>query len=133
MTKRDPVVEIEISVQADTAASLGLAGCKLTQAVEAVAAFDRRGFRKGKERKALLHAAADALWALVVQREMIGLTDNRDLNHVFGVTPEMWGLMGIHWSRESLEGAPPNRALRPTPSLRSGSLVCFARSTPRRR
>lgn len=101
--KRDPLIEIEISVQADTAASLGNAGRKLKQAVLDVATFDRRGFRKGKERKALLHAAADALWALVVQREMIGLTDNRVLNQTFGVTAEMWRLMGASWSKESLE------------------------------
>lgn len=101
--KHDPLVEIEVGVRGDTAVSLGHAGRKLTQAVQAMAAFDRRGIGPERERKALLHAAADALWALVVQREMIGLTDNRDLSHTFGVTAEMWGLMGVSWSQQSLE------------------------------
>ena len=46
------------------------------------------------ERRALLVAAAAALWQYVVQREAMGLTNHDALEHVYGVTRELWSLMG---------------------------------------
>jgi len=46
------------------------------------------------ERRALLIAAAAALWQYVVQREAMGLTRHDSVNQVYGVTPELWSLMG---------------------------------------
>jgi hypothetical protein len=42
----------------------------------------------------LLHEAADALWAYVVQREAMGLNNHELLDQLYGVTPELWRLMG---------------------------------------
>ncbi len=39
-------------------------------------------------------AAAGALWAFVVQREAVGITSHDLLDQVYGVTPELWRLMG---------------------------------------
>ena len=90
----DPLVEIEVGVQGDTAVSLGYAGRKLRAAIAALREFDTRAPQRRAEREPLLFAAADALWSYVVQRELIGLTDNRSLGDVFGVTPELWRRMG---------------------------------------
>ena len=94
MMRPDPLVEIEVAIQGDTAAALGRAGKALGLAVDALAEFDRRGIRRPRERRALLHAAADALWAYVVQKEAIGITDHSKVDEVYGVTPEMWRVMG---------------------------------------
>ena len=45
-------------------------------------------------RRPLLHEAADALWAYVVQREAMGLNNHELLDQLYGVTPELWRLMG---------------------------------------
>jgi len=94
MLKSDPLVEIEAGVRGDTAAALGRAGRALGRAVDALAEFDRREAREPQDRKALLHAAATALWAYVIHKEAIGIADNTKVNEVYGVTPEMWRLMG---------------------------------------
>jgi hypothetical protein len=94
MLKPDPLVEIEVGVRGDTVAALGRAGRALRLAVEALTELDRRGALRSKERKALLRAAADALWAYVVQKEAIGITDHTKVEEVYGVTSEMWRLMG---------------------------------------
>jgi hypothetical protein len=93
--KRDPFSEVEITLEGDAAAALGGAGRKLGHAVNALADFDSAGLSEPKERTALLHAAAYALWAYVVQKELIGITDNSKVNEVYGVKPEVWRLMGV--------------------------------------
>jgi hypothetical protein len=115
MTKPDPLVEIEVAIKGDTAAALGRAGRTLGLAVDALAEFDRRGIRKPRERRALLHAAADALWAYVVQKEAIGITDHSKVDEVYGVTPELWGVMGTSRTDVQSRDAPEARS-RTAPS-----------------
>lgn len=91
--KPDPLVEIEVGVRGDTAASLGQAGRRLRRAVRALADADHRGVAAGA-RPGLVQAAAHALWCYVVQREAIGITDHRCLSTVYGVTGELWRHMG---------------------------------------
>jgi len=90
--KRDALLEVELDVRAEIAASLGRAGRRLERAVGALAAAGERGGEAG--RRALVHAATEALWACVVQREAIGLTDHAGLREAYGVTSEMWRRMG---------------------------------------
>ena len=92
MRKFDPLVEIELGIRGDTAASLGQAGRKLERAVNTLLAWDHRATRQ--HRKALLFAAADALWAYVVQREAVGITDNDDLTQTYAVPAEVSRLIG---------------------------------------
>ena len=94
---------IRLAVREESAATLGRAGRKLQEAVAALADFDREVVdcreRSGRRplpaaRRPLLHEAALALWECVVQREAIGLTNHDLLEQLYGVTPELWRLMG---------------------------------------
>ena len=88
---------IRLAVREETAATLGRAGRKLQAAVVALADFDRAAAHRPPlpaARRPLLHEAALALWECVVQREAIGLTNHDLLEQVYGVTPELWRLMG---------------------------------------
>lgn len=91
--KRDPLVEIEVGILADTAASLAQAGRTLQRAVRELHALQPRGGDE-EERARRLRAAARALWACVVQREAVGLTDHRAITEAYGVTPEIWRRLG---------------------------------------
>jgi hypothetical protein len=113
--KPDPLVEIEVGIRGDTAAALGRAGRTLGLAIDALTEFDRRGIPRPRERRALLHAAADALWAYVVQKEAIGITDHTKLSEVYRVTPEMWRVMGTSRTDAQSRDAPEARS-RTTPS-----------------
>ena len=101
MKKPDPLVEIEAGIRGDTAAALGRAGRTLRQSVEALVEFDGRAAPRSRERQAVLHAATDALWAYVVQKEAIGISDHARASEIYGVTPEMWRLMGAALQDES--------------------------------
>lgn len=97
---------IRLAVREESAATLGRAGRRLQEAVAALAAFDRGhlpaasvGRAAGETglpaaRRPLLEDAARALWEYVVQREAVGLTSHDLLETVYGVTPELWRLMG---------------------------------------
>ena len=95
---------IRHAIREESAATLGQAGRILQEAVAALADFDRSvDERIGREdvtdeplpeRKALVIAAAGALWHYVVQREAMGLTRHDSLEQVYGVTAELWRLMG---------------------------------------
>ena len=87
-SRRDPLVEIEVGIRGDTAAALGQAGRKLARALAALSAAH------GPERAARLRAAAQALWAYVVQREALGLTDHTRITEIYGVAPEVWRRVG---------------------------------------
>jgi hypothetical protein len=118
--RRGPDVDDHIrhAVREESAATLGRAGTVLQEAVAALSDFDRghaggdgtRGAAGAAgasgasgvsgapggaaERRALVVAAAAALWQYVVQREAMGLTNHDALEHVYGVTRELWSLMG---------------------------------------
>jgi len=94
---------IRHAIREESAATLGRAGTVLQEAVAALADFDRdaapdaypTGFAaRSAARRALLVAAAAALWHYVVQREAMGLTSHDAADQVYGVTPELWRLMG---------------------------------------
>ena len=86
--RRDPLVEIEVGIRGDSAASLGHAGRKLKDALRALASGDGN-------RAPRLRRAAEALWCYVVQREAMGLTDHSGLDEAYGLTPELWRRIGV--------------------------------------
>ena len=95
---------IRLAVREESAVSLGRAGHRLQEAVAALADYDREhapgapaarpALPADPLRLPLVAAAAGALWAFVVQREAVGITSHDLLEQVYGVTPELWRLMG---------------------------------------
>lgn len=89
----NPLGGIQHALNSDSAVTLGFAGKKLGKALEALRRFDAAP-GTAAERQPLLLAAADALWAYVVQKELMHLTDDEMVNQVFKVPPEVWRAMG---------------------------------------
>jgi hypothetical protein len=88
---------IRLAVREEAAATLGRAGRKLQEAVAALADFDRDAaahMELPAARRPLLQEAALALWECVVQREAVSITNHDLLDQLYGVTPELWRLMG---------------------------------------
>jgi hypothetical protein len=92
---RDTSAGIAYLLNGETAAALGVAGKKLAFAIDTLQRFDRgQRIGTGLRRPQLLQTAADALWAYVVQKEALGLSDHAALADEFGVTAELWNRIG---------------------------------------
>jgi hypothetical protein len=83
------------------ASALGRLGRGLEAALKELREFDAAHAHSGasygeqQARRALVTAASDALWMLVVQREVCGLRENRSLMRDYGVPAEVQGRMGV--------------------------------------
>ena len=91
----DSLGGVRHALNSDSAHTLGFAGKKLREAIEALARHDAAapGERRG-ERKALVLAAAEALWSYVIQKELLHIPDDEMVNRVFKVPAEVWRQMG---------------------------------------
>jgi hypothetical protein len=116
MQKQDPFEDLTRALNKETAGSLGSAGRRLQRAVAALEDYDAAsggsagsggtraagtadvtetaGARDDARRRGLVHAAAAALHAYVIQKEVIGIADNATLNEAFRVTADVWRCMG---------------------------------------
>jgi hypothetical protein len=74
----------------EQAGSLGRAGSK----VEAALAALREHPERGEARSAALKAAADAVWAFLVQREVMGLRDRTQVIAQYGIPREVLARIG---------------------------------------
>jgi hypothetical protein len=102
-SKEDRLKDVTLELRKERADALGIAGRRLKRAVEALAEFDSRPHKttNSKRRGRLLHDAAGALLGYVIQKEALGAADNDLVTEVYGVTPEMWNLMGaLHTSQD---------------------------------
>jgi len=88
---------LDEQLRREQAEAMGLAGRRLRQALDALAAFDRGGVRG--ERAPLLGAAAEALRHYCIQKELLGAADDALVTRVYGVTPEVWRATGLTRSR----------------------------------
>jgi hypothetical protein len=84
---------LDEQIRREQAEAMGLAGRRLRQALDALAAFDR-GEGRG-EREPLLGAAAEALRNYSIQKELLGAADDVLVTRVYGVTPEVWKATGL--------------------------------------
>lgn len=93
--------EVQKEIAAERAASLGIAGRKLRNTLQALRKFDAEtasaAVRKGDpKRTRLVEKAADACHAYVVQRELLGFgqDDAELIRREYEVPPEVWNRMG---------------------------------------
>nr|WP_246206431.1 DUF6665 family protein [Propylenella binzhouense] len=92
-----PADVLEYEVAAEKASALGRAGRRLEDALAALAAH---GAGSGAEeppaaRAALLDAAGEALWHLVIQRELCGLRNTEAMMRDYKVPAAVRARMGV--------------------------------------
>jgi hypothetical protein len=101
---------LDYEIAQEQAAALGRLGRALEAALAALSRYDRAQADRGENpaaeatstdplRLQLLHAASDALWCFVVQREACGLRDQRLIVRAYGVPAEVQNRMGAFGTR----------------------------------
>lgn len=80
-------------ILSEQAASLGHMGKKAEKAVAALRAFDAAPV-PAADRDALVRAAADAVWAYLVQRELSGLRNTREVVREMAIPAEVMNRLG---------------------------------------
>jgi hypothetical protein len=96
LSRKDAVNPLSVVIRGETAGALGQSGRRLKRAMEALRAFDHGERRRGAgRRESLVHEAAEALYHYVVQKELLQIQDPEMVTRVYGVTPEIWKLMGV--------------------------------------
>jgi len=84
---------LEAEIQAEKGAALGRAGQKVEDALAALRAHDA-GEAPGGDRPALLKAAATAVWYYFIQREAIGIRDQKPAIAHYGIPREVLRRLG---------------------------------------
>jgi uncharacterized protein (DUF1501 family) len=85
---------LEYELMAERAASLGRNGSKVEATLAKLAGWDVDA-QNETERQNLLYDAADAVWALFIQREICGLRDNRDIVRRYAIPKEVLAKVGV--------------------------------------
>lgn len=71
---------LEYEIAEERASALGRHGRQVEACLEALRGWDADPARRGKhDRESLVQDAADAVWALFVQRELCGLNNGNDV------------------------------------------------------
>jgi hypothetical protein len=104
MPKFDNPLDYQFAGEA--AASLGQAGRRLREALDALKNYDSQvasGARVGNSarREAVVAAAAEAFWGYVVQRELLGLQDSEYIAREYQVPKEVVATAGPKTSKPS--------------------------------
>lgn len=87
-TLEAPDAALQVELMAEQAASLGRAGKRVEKTLAALREAD------GAERPAALKEAADAVWGLFIQRELLGQRDQRPVIAHYAVPPEVLARLG---------------------------------------
>lgn len=87
---------LDMEFMEEAAASLGAAGRKLARSLEALETYEAQaaGGIDATVRAELVSAAGEALWGLVVQRELLGFRDQGFITAHYEVPREVWRTMG---------------------------------------
>lgn len=109
----NPAALLADELMAEKASALGRLGRAVEQALADLAAFDAATAAEAREdardkRRALVDAAAYAVWLLMVQRESCGLRDSRALVRDYKVPADVVARVGI----ATKPPTPPGRAAR---------------------
>ncbi len=81
---------LEYEMQVERAAALARQGIKVEEALAALRANDATAPDDD-----LLYHAADAVWALFIQREMCGMRNNRDIIKRYDIPKEVLARVGM--------------------------------------
>jgi hypothetical protein len=84
---------LEADLAAEKASSLGHHGRQVEKAMAALRAFDAAP-GEPEERVALLRKAAREVWAFLVQRELCGLRDQKEVIRHYGIPGEVLVRLG---------------------------------------
>lgn len=101
---KKPVIALDYEIAQEIASALGRLGRALEQSLQALARFDANhstGQLQPNDhdtRRALVSAAALALWTFVVQREACGLRDSRQVMRDYRVPLEVQNRVGAFTS-----------------------------------
>ena len=95
MSDEKAIKGVEVEIAGEKAAALGRSGRKLRTALDKLQRFDERvrGHARSADpvaRAKLVKMAADAFWAYVVQREVMGLVDADYIRREYRVPHEVW-------------------------------------------
>lgn len=85
---------LEYELMAERADALGRNGLKVEKALQKLKAESEASCEPAR-RNELLDAAADAVWAFFIQREICGLRDQRDIIRRYEVPKEVLARVGI--------------------------------------
>ena len=95
----NPAAALDYEIAQEKASTLGRLGRALEAALAALAAFDAQprelSAETRRERRELVAQAGHALWLFVVQREALGLRDQRQLMRDYRVPADVQSRMGV--------------------------------------
>lgn len=98
-----PFSPLEYELAAGRADALGRQGRKVEQALANLADWTKDNTVTA-DRETLLGDAAEAVWALFIQREICGLRNNRDVIARYGVPGEVLARLGVVRKRPTADG-----------------------------
>jgi hypothetical protein len=84
---------LEYELQSERASALGRNGLKVEDALAKLQGWKEER-QTADQREALLNAAADAVWAFFIQREICGLRNGRDVIQRYGIPGEVLARVG---------------------------------------
>lgn len=91
MPPKAPVTTLDYEIAEEQAGTLGRLGRELERALTALKEADPQD--RALIRK-LTAEAGEALWHFLIQREALGLRDERNVIRTFGVPPQVVAVMG---------------------------------------
>ncbi len=84
---------LEYELMSERAAALGRQGVKVEEALAALSAWNAERDSEAR-RESLCDDAADAVWALFIQREICGLRNNREIIKRYAIPSEVLSRVG---------------------------------------
>jgi len=93
--QQEALAGVRSALNEEYAGALGASGRRLQQRLAALAAHDDGRPDPFRPRERLLREAAEALYSYVIQKEALGVADERQLNAAFKVPREVWLRLGV--------------------------------------
>lgn len=92
MAPKPPITTLDYELAEEQAGTLGRLGTNLARAL---AALSEASPDDAHQRRRLTEQAGEALWLFLIQRDAIGLRDERAVFRAYGVPPQVIATMGV--------------------------------------